>query len=912
MTLLRVAQEKFKHKLPRAFALPLRLMLILAGVLLWQLGDMKTGRCEYIVTSNKNFLEPYRQASTSIDWAFNDASRLISHNPTKNPHFTRWQCYVQQIIYLSKQGGADQAYTTNAQSKQRIDTIRGQVAPLIQTEHRQRLAQTQIGKNITWLVIGSSISLTIGVATLILFFTRRQLMAVSENYRHALASYQEQTKALRESEELKSLLVEGVKDYAIFMLDPNGYIVSWNAGAERIKGYRPEEIIGQHFSRFFTAEDIEQGKPERELQVAAAAGRFEEEGWRVRKDGSQFWANVLITALRDKAGSLSGFAKVTRDITERKGAEEALRESEQRFRATFEQAAVGIAHVSTDGQWLMVNQKLCDIVGYTREELLKLTFQDITYPDDLDSDLAYVRKVLADEIQAYSMEKRYIRKDASLIWINLTVSLVREPLGEPKYFISVIEDINNRKQAELALHSSTQRLETLQQIDRTILAAQSLKEIVHAALSRMSRFVFSEQSFVVLFDFENSEAHVVAEKLTGNWQLLQNATLPITDFIPAEVLKVKTEQEKLENEESDVLPFAFFLDYPPILQRQGGEGMGSYISLPLFAGEEFIGELILATSQRAAFNSQHLQIVSEVANQIAIAIHQAQLREQLQRKAAELEQRVAERTAELQEANAELEAFAYSVSHDLRAPLRAMQGFSQALLEDYADQMDSLGQEYAQRISGAAQRMETLIQELLAYSSLGRTEMKLQPVNLASVVRYVITQIEDEFRERQVLVTLEEEGLQMSVLAHRTTLVQVITNLLTNAVKFVASDVQPQVRLWAEERYDNLLNSSAEEVQTGREELPPNHPKSSSAFLNFNMVRLWIEDNGIGINLEHQDRIFRVFERLHGIETYPGNGIGLAIVRKGIERMGGRVGVHSEVAQGSRFWIELPKAEKQK
>ena len=131
---------------------------------------------------------------------------------------------------------------------------------------------------------------------------------------------------LRESEERFRLLVQDVKDYAIFMLDPRGYIMSWNTGAERIKGYRAEEIVGEHFSRFYAAEDIESGKPERLLKIAAAEGRVEDEGWRIRKDGSRFWADVVITALRDRQGNLKGFAKVTRDITERKQAENALRE----------------------------------------------------------------------------------------------------------------------------------------------------------------------------------------------------------------------------------------------------------------------------------------------------------------------------------------------------------------------------------------------------------------------------------------------------------------------------------------------------------------------------------------------------------------------------------------------------------
>ena len=136
------------------------------------------------------------------------------------------------------------------------------------------------------------------------------------------------------------------------------------------------------------------------------------------------------------------------DIETRKHVEEMLRESEERFRGTFEQAAVGIAHVAPDGRWLRVNRRLCDIVGYTEQELWTRTFQDITHPDDLDRDLGYVRDMLDGKLQTYSMEKRYFRKDGSIVWIELTVSLVREPSGRPKYFISVVQDIEARKRAE--------------------------------------------------------------------------------------------------------------------------------------------------------------------------------------------------------------------------------------------------------------------------------------------------------------------------------------------------------------------------------------------------------------------------------------------------------------------------------
>jgi signal transduction histidine kinase len=231
----------------------------------------------------------------------------------------------------------------------------------------------------------------------------------------------------------------------------------------------------------------------------------------------------------------------------------------------------------------------------------------------------------------------------------------------------------------------------------------------------------------------------------------------------------------------------------------------------------------------------------------------------------------------LADANEQLEAFSYSVAHDLRAPLRGMQGFAAALLEDYADQLDADGQEYARRMDAAAAHMDLLIADLLAYSCLSRAAIAVQSVALDAAVASALAQVEQELRQRQAQVHVASELPR--VMAHHATLVQVAANLLTNAAKFMAPDTRPEVVVWAEA-------------------CGP-------------WTRLWVADNGIGIAPEHREHIFGVFERLHGVETYPGTGIGLAIVRKGMERLGGRVGLESTVGRGSRFWIELPTAGKE-
>jgi PAS domain S-box-containing protein len=260
-----------------------------------------------------------------------------------------------------------------------------------------------------------------------------------------------------------------------------------------------------------------------------------------------------------------------------------------------------------------------------------------------------------------------------------------------------------------------------------------------------------------------------------------------------------------------------------------------------------------------------------------------------------LEQRVRERTAKLEAANQELEAFAYSVSHDLREPLRSIQGLAQALLEDFSRQLPSVGQDYTRRIFTVTQQTDTFIQELLTYSRLSGTDISLGPINLASVVAEILARLEPELRQRQARVTVEDP--LPPVLGNATILTQVVTNLLTNAIKFVASDVQPQVRIWVE------TLGSGENVLFDRVITAPENPRPP-------WMRLWVEDNGIGIAPENHKRIFQVFERLHSSEVYPGTGIGLAIVRKGVERMGGRVGVESQGGEGSRFWIELLRVSK--
>jgi PAS domain S-box-containing protein len=243
---------------------------------------------------------------------------------------------------------------------------------------------------------------------------------------------------------------------------------------------------------------------------------------------------------------------------------------------------------------------------------------------------------------------------------------------------------------------------------------------------------------------------------------------------------------------------------------------------------------------------------------------------EISRQAVELQEKVAEHTVQLRQTIREMESFSYSVSHDMRSPLSAMRGFAEILLADYSTHLGADGIKYLEKIDAAAGRLDTLIQEVLAYTLVFRGELKLEPVDLEDLVRQVI-ETYPQLQTSQVEIQIE--GALPKVMGTEASLLQCLSNLLTNAAKFVAPGVKARVKIRA-------------------------RPLAGD-------IRLWVEDNGIGIAQGDQARIFQMFARVKHPTAYEGTGLGLAIARKAVERMGGQLGVESEVGQGSRFWIQL-------
>src|SRR3954470_14793731 len=236
---------------------------------------------------------------------------------------------------------------------------------------------------------------------------------------------------VREPNELHRLLINSVQDYAIFALDPKGYILSWNAGAQRFKGYTAEEAIGRHFSMFYPKELVEDGFPDRELRDAALYGRFEDEGWRIRKDGSRFWANVVITALRDPTGKLVGYAKVTRDLTERRLAEETLRESEERLRLLIDNVRdYGIFTLDVDGNVSSWNAGAQRISGWRSAEIIGRHFSTFYPANDKASGKPEMELRIASETGRFEEEGWRLRKNGEVFWSNVVITALRSEAGQ--------------------------------------------------------------------------------------------------------------------------------------------------------------------------------------------------------------------------------------------------------------------------------------------------------------------------------------------------------------------------------------------------------------------------------------------------------------------------------------------------
>ena len=477
----------------------------------------------------------------------------------------------------------------------------------------------------------------------------------------------------------------------IAVLDLNGAISYWNLGAKWLYGWRKSQAIGKNIHKLL---QTEWAQPFEVIQkVFFEKGSWQGELVRTKKDGTKITVASRWTLQYDDRDQPVAILEISNDISDRKRSEIALAQSAQRFRATFEQAAVGMVQATVEGKFLLVNQKLCEILGYSRQELLEKRFQEITWHGDLASELELLRQLLAAEIENFSLEKRYIRKDGELVWANLTVSLLREQDGS-QFLMSVVEDIRDRKQAEESLR----------------LRAQELR-----------------------------------------WTA----------------------------------------------------------------------------------------------------------------------QNLAQTTNVLRKRNQELDQFAYVVSHDLKAPLRAIANLSSWIEEDLSDSMTEDTLHQMNLLRGRVHRMEALIEGLLQYSRVGRIQVPSEMVKVENLLAEII----DSLAPPSGFEVKVEPGMP-TLVTERLLLQQVFSNLISNAIKH------------------NRAESGHVKISV----------KELDDFYEFS-----VEDDGPGIDPQYHDKVFVIFQTLEARDKVENTGIGLSLVKKIVEGQGGSISLESAEGEGATFRFTWPK-----
>jgi PAS domain S-box-containing protein len=695
-------------------------------------------------------------------------------------------------------------------------------------------------------------------------------------------------RALRESEERFRLLVEGVTDHALTMLDADGRVASWNSGAARIEGYLAEEVIGQPIDLFYTDEDRRAGAPARALETARRLGRIQQEGWRVRKDGGRFWANVVTTAVHDEGGELRGFAQVTQDFTERRHAEETarrleveqaarraaeqaeaqLRESEERYRQQSEQLAIilagvadGVTAQASDGRLLYANDAAARICGFDSAEALVQASpaQVMSRFEVLDETGAALssqhlpgRRALAGEPHASALVQVREKSSGGRWWSAITATAVRDRGGKPYLAVNIWRDVTAQRRTEEAARFLSEA--------GLLLAAGLDSRVTLDRLARLAVPSLADWCSVELVEGERlvpvAVAHVdparviMARELRERYPPDQNAASGAPQV-------ARTGTSELYPDISDELIARGARDAEH-LEILRAVGLRSAMIVPVAAPGRVLGVLtLIAAESDRRYDQTDLALAEELGRRAGLALENARL------------------YREATEAIKVRDEFLSVAGHELKTPLAALllQLASLLRLVRRPGTVDlvRLG-ERLEKTVGHGARLERLIDQLLDVSRItsGRLRLDRETVDLAEVTAEVIARFADE--SARAGSPIELGGGPARGQWDRQRLDQVVTNLVSNALKYGAGNpVRVQVRPEPGDR-----------------------------------VALQVTDRGIGIALEHQRRIFERFERAVSDRSYGGLGLGLWITRQIVEAHGGEILVQSEPGRGATFTVVLP------
>jgi PAS domain S-box-containing protein len=714
--------------------------------------------------------------------------------------------------------------------------------------------------------------------------------------------------ALRSSEERFRLLIDNTSDYAIYMLDPSGVVTTWNSGAERMKGYSTQEIVGRSFECFFPDDDRAAGKPAKELALALADGRFEDEGWRVRKDGTRFWANAVLTPLRDSQHDLIGFAKVTRDLTLRRNAEEQerkllqehtarevasreqarLRESEQRYRElsrqleiVFEGVADGITVQDPSGRLVFANTAAAKICGFTTaaelmstppaEVVAKFEILDEEGKPVAAQDLP-ARRVLNGAESASAVLCVRERATQKSWWVQLRATGVPGDDGRPSLAINIWHDVTTEHEQET--HTKYLAAATVA-LGKSLVPDEMLASLAQALVPGLADWC---SAYLLDGDVARDVATVHVDPDRANVIRAHREKIPLDSADAGGAWSVVRSGNSAVFNDIGEEALAHFAADPAALAELRSLEMTAVVLVPLLARDRVLGSMALVYTQPGRrYDETDVALFEEVGRRAGAALENARLYQEAQAaaRAAEQAARRAEQSARAaEEASRAKDEFLATVSHELRTPLNAMLGWA-TLLKDRAT--DATTKKPLEVIHRNAQAQVRIIDDILDVSRVitGKFRIDPRPADLVAIIGDAIDVVRPSALAKKLQIVFKPELDFCLLVADPERLQQVVWNLLSNAIKFTEPGGAIEVSI-------RMVSSQ---------------------------VTCEVTDTGQGIDPDFLPFVFDRFRQADSSMTrrFGGLGLGLALVRHIVELHGGQVAAFSEGrGKGALFRIELP------